>query len=160
MTLNLKLIAGILALTGVVATAPAQAACWTSNAISAAKVREFETVLMVSALRCKASGGAMLSNYNKFVRASRPALTEANDQLRAHFERQGSGLGGYDRYVTSLANRYGAGGGFDCNEAAQMVHAALAGADSIEKLERLADRAQLAPVESSRSCPVTFAQKR
>ncbi len=155
-----KFIAGILALSGLVATAPAQAACWTSDAISAAKVREFETVLMVSALRCKASGGAMLSNYNAFVRASRPALTQANDELRAHFVRQGSGLNGYDRYVTSLANRYGAGGGFNCSEAAQMVHAALEGAHSLERLEALADRANLSPVGSWQSCPVTLAQKR
>jgi hypothetical protein len=153
-----KALFGAAVLVSLIATTPAQAACWSADQISAAKVREFETVLMVSALRCR--GGGVLASYNTFVRGSRPALTEANDQLRAHFDADGSGLNGYDRYVTSLANRYGAGGGFDCNEAADMLRSALASGGSLSSLERLADRARIDAPDGGRRCPVTMARAR
>lgn len=154
-----KAIAATAAMSAFLVPSPAQAACWSSDAISASKVREFETVLMVSALRCRA-GGNVLAKYNKFVRSSRPVLSAANDELRQHFVAQGTGLNGYDRYVTALANRYGAGGGFDCDEATAMLNAALASGDSLSSLEQLADRARIGAPGGARHCPVNVAQAR
>ena len=92
--------------------APAEASCWKADQVAAAKVRDLETMLMVSALRCRGEGGTMLARYNDFVVKGRPALIEVNDTLRQHFtESVGAGrsLDAYDSYVTRVANRYGAG---------------------------------------------------
>jgi hypothetical protein len=119
----------------------AQAACWSDGDAAAAQVREMETMLMVGALRCRiANGNAMLTSYNAFIREGRPALTQANDRLRAHFMSAGSGLNGYDRYVTSLANRYGAGAdGLSCAELAGLIQSATSEATSLAGLQGLAN---------------------
>jgi hypothetical protein len=143
---------------------PAQAACWTEGAVAAAKVRDLETMLMVSALRCRASGHDFLSKYNQFVRGGRPALTEANDRLRAHFSADvgaARGLNDYDRYVTSLANRYGAGAdGLSCRDLESITSAAASAGSSFHGLEQLAERADVHPVLTGRMCPISIAQAR
>ena len=66
--------------------APAQAAsCWSVQAVEAAQVRDFETMLMVSALRCRNTGVNFLDEYNAFVRGKRAALTQVNEELRGQF---------------------------------------------------------------------------
>jgi hypothetical protein len=133
--------------------APAQAACWEAASVDAAKVRDLETMMMVSALRCRISGHDFLSKYNRFVRESRPALTQANDKLRAHFVSAGTGLNGYDRYVTSLANRYGAGAdGLSCRDMSSIVDAAIDDENSFDNLLRLAERADAQPVLNGGLC--------
>ena len=87
----------------------ASSSCWTQADISAAKVRQMQTKLMVAALRCRASGYDILASYNRFIRAKRGEITAANDRLKAHFRAasRSSGERDYDRYTTSLANHYG-----------------------------------------------------
>jgi hypothetical protein len=85
----------------------ANAACWTDAAYQAAQVRELDTMLMVQALRCRKTSATFLGEYNRFVQVSRPALLRANAELKAHF----GGLNAYDNYMTTVANRYGAGTG-------------------------------------------------
>lgn len=143
-------------------SAPAQAAgCWSATAVEAAKVRDLETMIMVSALRCRLGGTDFLGKYNQFIRSSRAALTEANDTLRAHFVAAGSGLNGYDRYVTSLANRYGAGAeGLNCRDMASIADAALQEGKSLAALHRLAVRADVQPDLKGSRCPVSVARAR
>jgi hypothetical protein len=137
-----------LAATAIVA-APAQAACWKPDQVAAAKVRDMETMLMVSALRCRGNGGTMLSRYNKFVVQSRTALTQVNDALRTHFvEAAGPvrALNAYDGYVTQIANRYGAGAdGLTCNDLSSITDAALSERPTFAALAALADRAGVQP---------------
>jgi hypothetical protein len=96
--------------------AQAQAArneCWTAQEVSAAKVRDLQTMLMVAGLRCRSGGADVLSGYNRFVSANRAALVEVNDRLKLHFRAlhgQAEGQRNYDRFTTALANAYGAGG--------------------------------------------------
>lgn len=153
---------GLAALAALLAT-PAQAACWSKDAIAAAKVREFETMLMVSALRCRTSGRDFLARYNQFVRQGRPVLVRANETLRAQFSAEygtARGLNAYDGFVTSLANRYGAGtDGLSCADLSDITSAALAGSGSLANLERLADAADIRP-KVGRPCPATFAAVR
>jgi hypothetical protein len=155
----LGLVAGMAAL---VAT-PAQAACWNTDAVAAAKVREFETMLMVSALRCRNTGKDFLARYNQFVRAGRPVLTRANDTLRAQFSADygaARGLNAYDGFVTKLANRYGGGAvGLDCRDLADFTEAAISASGSMEQMERLASRAAIQP-DVGRRCPVSVAAAR
>jgi hypothetical protein len=142
------------------ASAPAHAACWTAEEISAAKVRDMDTMLMVSALRCRNSGHDLLGSYNAFVRSGRGALTAANDSLRAHFEHAG-GLNAYDRYVTAIANHYGAGAeGLSCRDMGSILSAARAEGNSLKGLERVADAADVSPSLSGGRCSTRMAAAR
>jgi hypothetical protein len=139
------------------ATSPASAACWTDSEVSAARVRDMETMLMVSALRCRASGYDVLASYNQFVRESRPALTQVNDRLRGHFAAavgQTQALNAYDRYVTGIANRYGAGAeGLGCRDMGSIISAARGEEGSLAGLERVARDAGVAPELNGGICP-------
>lgn len=138
----------------------AQAACWGQTAIDAAKVRDMETMLMVSALRCRTSDATILGAYNQFVRSSRVALTQVNDILRQQFADQG-GLNGYDRYVTSIANRYGAGAdGLSCDDMASILSAAQAESGSLSGLSRLATAANVEPILTGDRCRAVLATRR
>lgn len=151
--------AAVLAILAVPAGA-VQAQCWTEASVTAAKIRDMETMLMVASLRCRSGNPRMLSAYNAFIRQSRPALTQVNDQLRTHFAPAG-GLNAYDRYVTSIANRYGAGAeGLDCGDFASILSAASAEGGSYAGLARLADAANVDPVLSGGRCSVKVATRR
>jgi hypothetical protein len=164
MVKNGNFVLGATVIAALMISTPAQAGCWSSATISAAKVRDMETMLMVAALRCRNSGYDFLSRYNNFVRKGRGALTQANDQLRAHFSADvgaARGLNEYDRYVTSIANRYGAGAeGLSCRDMASITEAAAAEGDSFTALEKLAERADVQPIIRGNRCAVTVALKR
>jgi alpha-D-ribose 1-methylphosphonate 5-triphosphate diphosphatase PhnM len=152
-------VAAAVALSAVSVTS-AQAACWNDAAVSAAKVRDLETMLMVSALRCRASDNAMLKQYNRFVVTSRSALASVNQTLRDHFAGSG-GLNAYDRYVTSIANRYGAGAdGLGCDDMTSILSAAEAEGGSLAGLTRLANDAGVEPRLSGERCAKTYAAAR
>lgn len=152
-----------LAVVAALLATPAQANCWTKEAVAAAKIREFETMLMVSALRCRTSGRDFLARYNQFVREGRPILTQVNEALRTQFTADygaGRGLNAYDGFVTSIANRYGAGiAELSCGDLSDITNAAIAGSRSVVQLERLADAADIHP-RVGRQCPTTIAVAR
>ena len=157
----LKVMVGVTAL---ISTAPVQAAsCWSTQAIEAAQVRDFETMLMVSALRCRNTNVNFLNEYNDFIRAKRTALTQVNDDLRGHFEQAlgaKAALNAYDGYVTSLANSYGAGAeGLDCSDMQSLTRAANAAAPHKAALVALAQRAGADPRLPGAKCPLTMAAK-
>ena len=142
---------------------PANAACWTDAAYQAAQVRELDTMLMVQALRCRKTSANFLSSYNRFVEISRPALLQANAELKAHF----GGLNAYDNYMTTVANRYGAGtGDMDCGDVASVVRAGLAANGSAAKLYQVALNANLEPDLNGSRCggvskaPLNIASRR
>jgi len=102
---------GGLALTLGIVSQPASAtstAGWSQADRSAATVREFQTRLMVAALRCRAAGIDVLASYNQFIAADRAEIAAANDRLKVHFKSASpaSGDRDYDRYTTSLANGF------------------------------------------------------
>ncbi len=160
---SMKSIAAAIALAAIGTSIPAQAACWSEEAVSAAKVRDLETMLMVGALRCRLSGENFLGDYNHLIQQSRTALTAMNDTLRAHFvEAAGprGGLDAYDRYVTAIANRYGAGAeGLTCADMASILSAANAEGGSAAGLARLANDAGVEPVLAGGRCPLTLAAR-
>jgi hypothetical protein len=163
MTSKYKQAAAALALCAISVSVPAQAACWSEAAVSAAKLRDLETMLMVSALRCRISGQNMIADYNHLVVSSRAALTAANDQLRAHFVAEAGARGGldaYDRYVTSVANRYGGGAeGLSCGDMKSILSAANAEGGSAIGLARLAVDAGVEPVLKGGRCPMSVAAR-
>lgn len=109
---KLYLAAAMLAATSIVATAPAQAqSCWGPQAVAAAKLRNLDIMLMVTALRCRKGADNFQPDYYAFSAAHQAELNVANGVLRAQF----AGGGGktaeraLDKMSTSIANSYGVG---------------------------------------------------
>jgi hypothetical protein len=142
--------------------APASAAtCWKPVAVEAAQIRDFEMMLMVSALRCRSTGSNFLAAYNRFIREKREALIQVNDELREHFRLMAGpvgALGAYDNYVTQLANVYGAGpDGLACRDLQSITDAANALPPTRSALLELADAAGVTPHLSGARCDVVMA---
>lgn len=155
-----KILAAALAAT--MPLAPAQAAtCWKPVAVEAAQIRDFEMMLMVSALRCRSTANNFLPAYNRFIREKRDALTQVNDELREHFRSVAGPLGAlaaYDNYVTGLANVYGAGAdGLACRDLQSITDAANALPASRSAIMELADAAGISPHLSGARCDVVMA---
>jgi hypothetical protein len=140
---------------------PAYASCWTPSQVAAAKVRDLDTMLMVSALRCRKTNVEMMDRYNAFVVQDRIPLTKVNDVLREHFiEKVGhsEALNAYDNYVTKVANRYGAGSeGLSCEDMSSIVGAAASEQVTVEALIQVAERANISPILDEQACPITIA---
>lgn len=155
-----KILAAVLAATMPLAPATA-ATCWKPVAVEAAQIRDFEMMLMVSALRCRATGNNFLAAYNRFIREKRDTLTQVNDELREHFRAvvgPVGALGAYDNYVTGLANVYGAGAdGLACRDLQSITDAANALPSTRAALLELADAAGVAPHLSGARCDVIMA---
>lgn len=110
--------------------------CWSAQEISAAKVRDLQTMLMVAGLRCRGTGTDVLAGYNQFVNSNRAALVEVNNRLKLHFKTAHGAIEGqrnYDRFTTALANVYGAGGSgtSNCADMASLAHEAASVRGSI-----------------------------
>lgn len=139
----------------------ANAGCWSDAAYKAAQLREFDTMMMVEALRCRKTAANFVHHYNAFVVASRPALLRANADLKGHFEKlhgARQALNAYDNYMTTVANRYGAGTeGLDCNDMASVVQAAIATDGSPEALQQVVAAANMVPSIASERCEPTSA---
>lgn len=144
------------------ASAPANAAsCFAREDAAAAKVRELQTMLMVAALRCRASGIDILPNYNRFVAAHRGTISAMNARLKAHFAVSGPAEGQrrYDRFTTALANAYGAGatGGESCADMAALADEAH---DAAGAAELIAIAERNVPDSTNGTCPEVLASKR
>lgn len=68
-------------------------------------MRDLQTVLMVSALKCGRADSTMPAAYNAWVGRAKAKLIEGEQKLLAHFVREGD-KSKYDKFTTALANRY------------------------------------------------------
>lgn len=139
----------------------AQAACWTPSEAAAAKVRDLDTMLMVSTLRCRAQAPEMVAKYNALVERHRAPLTEMNARIRAHFAvgvTPRAADAAYDTYVTRMANRYGAGvGDLSCQSLMAITDDAAIEIADIDGLVAVAERAEVSPDLSEGTCPAPAA---
>jgi hypothetical protein len=151
-----------LALAATMATHPAQA-CWTGIEQDAAKVANLNTMMMVSALRCRNGQDNFLAEYNIFVRQNNTVLGAQNATIRSHFARINGARAAesaMDRFVIGIANNYGAGhDSMDCAQLKQLAVTLTEKGHSASTLISLAE----ANVESiplpGGTCPVTIAVK-
>jgi hypothetical protein len=135
------------------ASTPVNAACWTPREVAAAEVRDFDTMLMVSGLRCRFQSTALIDTYNTMVVRHRGALTEANMLLKAHFTAAVGGANALDSYITRVANRYGAGAeDLSCDSLRSIAEAALAEPSTLAALTALAERAAVRPELPEGAC--------
>ena len=106
-----KFVACAVALACVSAPAMAEEKCWTAKEMTAARIRDLQSVLMVGALQCRATEHNLLADFNQFVVAGRALIVSENDVLKARFVRlQGAKEGNrtYDSFTTALANDHSA----------------------------------------------------
>ncbi|MGI4876291.1 MAG: hypothetical protein ACRYG4_02255 [Janthinobacterium lividum] len=85
------------------------ASCWYPDEALAAQVKDFQYMLMVGSLQCKATSGVYGESYNAFVAKQRGVLDSKGYTLKAHFLRENGIQGGraaYDSYNTTLSNRH------------------------------------------------------
>ena len=120
--------AAAIALAAIGAAVPAQAHCWEDREVSAAQVRDMQTLLMVAALRCRAAHIDISADYDGFVTAQRVAIDQANLVIKQHFAQSGGAQADYDHFATSLANGFGDDETSEatCAEASALAHEASA----------------------------------
>lgn len=92
-----------------IAAGPARAAaCWQADTVGAARISEFNTLLMVTSLRCQRIGIDFRPTYERLVTLYSAALHGAEAKLKAHFGiDHGDGREDYDSYAVGIANYYG-----------------------------------------------------
>ena len=135
---------GAATMMAVSAPARAEMGCWAPIQVAAAKVRNLQSRLMVTTLRCQAIGVDVSGAYNRFLAPNRLTIQAANAVLLAHFR---AGFGGagqthFDRFAIALANidREHAPSALVCAETAALAEEAAAAAGDVEQLVALADR--------------------
>ena len=104
---KLAFVVGMVALT----SQPAQA-CWTNAAQDAAKIKHLNTMLMVTALRCRNTPDNFLPHYNRFVTKHNSLIGSQNAALKGHLAQTYGARGAegaLDRMSIGFANSYGNG---------------------------------------------------
>jgi hypothetical protein len=91
----------------------AKAGCIEEPVASAARLHEFEMLMMDVSLRCTRIGVAMQPHYEAMVTAHQRLFDDAARRLQSFFATNARDdahhRGLYDRYATLIANRYGGG---------------------------------------------------
>lgn len=155
--------AALLAATSLVAATPAQAqSCWGTEAVNAAKLRNLDIMLMVTALRCRMGADNFQPDYYNFSAAHQAELNVANGVLRAQFTGAGATVANraLDRMSTGIANSYGMGHpDLGCHELRQITRD-LTGSRLSGALLDAADALVGAPVIPGGSCAMRVATVR
>jgi hypothetical protein len=103
--------AALVAVVTAMSVQPAQA-CWTNAAQDAAKIKHLNTMLMVTALRCRNTADNFLPQYNRFVVKHNALIGSQNNVLKSHLAAThgaGGALNALDRMSIGYANSYGNG---------------------------------------------------
>ena len=142
---------------------PAQAAgCWGPRAVAAAKLRNLDIMLMVTALRCRMGADNFQPDYYNFSAAHQAELNVANGVLRAQFTGGGATTANraLDKMSTGIANSYGMGHPeLGCSELHQITRD-LAGTRVDGALLDAADALVGAPIIPGGSCALRVATVR
>ena len=142
---------------------PAQAAgCWGPRAVAAAKLRNLDIMLMVTALRCRMGADNFQPDYYDFSAAHQAELNVANGVLRAQFTGGGATAANraLDKMSTGIANSYGMGHPeLGCSELHQITRD-LAGTRVGGALLDAADALVGAPAIPGGSCAMRVATVR
>ncbi len=157
------LAAAVLAATSLVSTMPAQAqSCWGPEAVNAAKLRNLDIMLMVTALRCRMGADNFQPEYYDFSAAHQAELNLANGVLRVQFTGAGITVANraLDRMSTSIANSFGMGHpDLGCHELRQITRD-LANTGISGALLDAADAMVGAPMIPGGSCAMRVATVR
>lgn len=103
--------AALFAVVTAMSVQPAQA-CWSTATQDAAKIKHLNTMLMVTALRCRNTADNFLPQYNRFVTKHNALIGSQNNVLKSHLTvtyGAGGALNALDRMSIGYANSYGNG---------------------------------------------------
>lgn len=141
-----------------VATTPAQAACWSPAELTAAKVRDLDMMLKISAQRCHSVAPTLIADYAAFHKISTPVITEMNKALRAHFvadEGLVTSFKIYDQFIASLTRPYGANSeSVNCSGIAALLATGNVQGGTAAGLAQLANIAGASPILVGQRCTV------
>ena len=147
-----------LAVAALCVASPAQAAgCWGPRAIAAAKLRNLDIMLMVTALRCRTGPDDFQPDYYAFSAAHRGELGAANVVLNAQLDEVPHAL---DNLSTSIANSFGGGHSeLGCSDLGQLTRD-LTNSQVPGALLSAADALVGAPTIPATACTVRIATVR
>ena len=137
----------------------ARAGCIDEPVTNAARLHEFETLMMDVALRCSLMGVAMRPDYEAMVNAHQALFDTAAQRLQGYFATSATSANGhgglYDRYATMIANTYGGGNtSLDKCRVFQAITVELArAADNGRTLGAVAQAMIAHPVLERATCP-------
>lgn len=142
---------------------PAQA-CWSNASQDAAKIKHLNTMLMVTALRCRNTPDNFLPQYNQFVGKFSALIGTQNNLLRAQLA-QTNGAGGamnaLDRMSIGYANSYGTGHrSMTCGDLKRLATELVEQSHVATTLAAVADRVVIGQSWSGQECPVVIASRR
>ncbi|MEP7350461.1 MAG: S-adenosyl-L-homocysteine hydrolase [Sphingorhabdus sp.] len=105
-------------------TQPAQA-CWTNAGQDAVKIKHLNTMLMVTALRCRGGADNFLPQYNRFVTNNSALIGTQNNLIKSHLAQtvgQKGAVNALDKMSIGFANSYGTGHSrMNCHELKQLA---------------------------------------
>lgn len=150
---------GILA---ALSTQPAQA-CWSNAAQDAAKIKHLNTMLMVTALRCRSTSDNFLPQYNRFVTKYSSLIGSQNNQLRNHLSATYGARGAegaLDRMSIGYAKSYGTGHkAMDCRQLKDLADKLATETHGVMSMVAVADASVIGQSWSGASCPARMATR-
>jgi hypothetical protein len=156
---------GKAALVAVVATMsihPAQA-CWTNVAQDAAKIKHLNTMLMVTALRCRNTADNFLPQYNRFVTKHNGLIGSQNAALKTHLAQTHGARGAegaLDRMSIGYANSYGNGHkAMDCRQLKELAARLSSEPHGVVTMAAVADYAVTGQSWNGATCPTRIAKR-
>jgi hypothetical protein len=142
----------------------AQAGCWTSGDIDAARVRDLQTGLRIASERCEASGHGAAAAYDAFLSSNSRAVAAMNQRLKARFVTAYGGQEGMRRFADFTASLASAYQGQEvtaqtCAGIVALSREAAASDGSVAGLLRIADRVEVAPSLPGGACSAVYATR-
>jgi hypothetical protein len=136
--------AALAAVMTIASVQPAQA-CWDNAGQNAVKIKHLNTMLMVTALRCRGGADNFLPQYNRFVTNNSALIGSQNKLIKAQLA-QSSGSkgaeGALDRMSIGFANTYGTGHkSMGCRELKQLAADLSSEQQGVATLTLAADQA-------------------
>lgn len=152
--------AALVAAVTVMSAQPVQA-CWSSAAQDAAKIKHLNTMLMVTALRCRNTVDNFLPQYNRFVATHNDLIGSQNNVLKTHLSATygaGGALNALDRMSIGYANSYGTGHkDMGCSQLKELATKLAAEPHGVVTMAAVADSAVTGESWSGAACPTRIA---
>ena len=159
---SLKRMIALAAITVAVSAQPAQA-CWTSTAQDAAKIKHLNTMLMVTALRCRNTPDNFLPHYNRFVAKHNSLIGSQNAALKGHLSQTYGAKGAegaLDRMSIGYANSYGNGHkSMDCRQLKELAAKLSSEDHGVVTMAAAADYVVAGQSWSGPACPARIAKR-
>lgn len=153
----------VLAATLIAASVQPAQACWTNAAQDAAKIKHLNTMLMVTALRCRNTPDNFLPHYNRFVAKHNSLIGAQNAELRNHLSATYGARGAegaLDRMSIGYANSYGTGHKvMNCGQLKELANRLSTEAHGVMTMAAVADVTVTGQSWSGATCPSRMATR-